>query len=218
MGLLKLENISKRFSSGWCLDIKSLLIEPGKTYIVYGPNGCGKTTLLNIMALLLKPDNGMAYLSGSKVNYKNSNLHRHRRRVSLVMQKGLLFKGTAIDNIKYGLKFRNITETEKKINIDKYAKLLGIENLLNRDVKSLSGGERQRVMFARAMVLDVDLLLLDEVMSGIDVEYEQIVWSVIKEYVAQKTKSVVMSTHDLNKAKYYSDKIFYMDEGKIKLN
>ena len=215
MCLLRLDNVVKRFSDVWHLDIDSFSVNPGNVYAIYGPNGSGKSTLLNIMALLLTPDSGRVCLNGDEVNFSDRDLYKLRRNVTMVMQRGYLFNGTVTENVEYGLKCQKLLNREKIVKVKEILNRLGLSPLEKKDVRTLSGGEVQRVMLARALVLDVDLLLLDEVMSGIDEEYRGIVESVVSHYVDDQKKSVVMTTHDVVGAHRLANHVIFIENGRL---
>ena len=161
------KDIIVRHGSTVTLEMKSLAIETGKITAVVGRNGVGKTTLLEVMALLRRPDSGTLRLWGSQVEALDRHL---QKQIIMVMHPGYLFRGTVWSNVMYGLKARGVERREAGVKADEALAMVGISRLAKRDVHGLSAGERQRLNLARMIALDPRAILLDEPAANVDSE------------------------------------------------
>src|SRR4029450_2016657 len=158
--LVKLEDVSKRYSDAIALYPTNLSIESGKTTVLIGPSGCGKSTLLRIIIGLIEPDSGSIKFDGKPVT--PDNINTLRRQIGYVIQEGGLFPHlTARANVL--LMARHIGKSEEEIQ-NRLLELSELtrfsQNLLSRFPVELSGGQRQRVGLMRALMLSPELLLL----------------------------------------------------------
>ncbi len=185
MSDIKLTNISKTFGDKQIFDKLNLLIKEKSTVALMGASGCGKTTLLRIIAGLEKADGGTVF-SDKKISY-------------LFQEDRLCEDFSVISNIKFVIKDFN---REKTVEI---LKNLGISDTADKKVKELSGGMKRRVAIARALAVQYDVLILDEPFKGLDEELKKGIIEFIKDY--NKDKTVIMVTHDLEEAKQMDGKI-----------
>lgn len=185
MSDIKLTNISKTFGDKQIFDKLNLLIKEKSTVALMGASGCGKTTLLRIIAGLEKADGGTVF-SDNKISY-------------LFQEDRLCEDFSVISNIKFVIKDFN---REKTVEI---LKNLGISDTADKKVKELSGGMKRRVAIARALAVQYDVLILDEPFKGLDEELKKGIIEFIKDY--NKDKTVIMVTHDLEEAKQMGGKI-----------
>ena len=160
-------NIIVRYGGSVALEVESLAIEAGRITAVVGANGTGKTTLLEVMALLRRPDSGTLRLWGSRV----AAMDRHvQRRIVMVMHPGYLFRGTVWSNVMYALKARGVGRRHAGVKAGEALAMVGISRLAKRGVGGLSAGERQRLNLARMIALDPRAVLLDEPAANVDSE------------------------------------------------
>ena len=215
MEILKVENITKKFSDKVILDNISFDINKGEILSIIGPSGCGKTTLLMTLIGLYKADSGNIYLGNKNITKEEID----KRKMGIIFQNYCLFENmTVIKNVSYALKFSK----DKKIRESRYEisramlKSLGLEKHLNKYPSQLSGGERQRVAIARTLVLNPDIILLDEPLSALDVNskisFKKLMLDIRKKYKS----TIIYVTHDQEDAFSMADKIIVMNEGKIK--
>ena len=170
---------------------------------ILGKNGCGKTTLFNLIAGFLKPDKGSITINNDK-------------ECSLVFQEySLLDWKTVYDNIALALLKENIDEsmTEKKVNDS--MKLFHIDSLKYRLPKQLSGGQKQRVSMARAFTSDSNILLLDEPFSALDYYSKESLQNDLLKIIRKENKSAILVTHSIDEAVFFSDRILLINSDGI---
>ncbi|RIK83549.1 MAG: ABC transporter ATP-binding protein [Planctomycetota bacterium] len=173
----------------------SLRIEPGETVAVIGPNGCGKSTLMNLMTRFYDPASGSICVSG--IDVRDVRRRDLLERIGLVTQETLLFDDTVAENIRYG-RFNasrgEIEEAARRAHAHRFITEQlkeGYETRVGPGGNRLSGGQRQRIALARAILRDPDLLILDEATSQIDVESEQLIHEVLAEFTRGRTAIII---------------------------
>ena len=195
---LDIDKLTKKYGNRTVLDIESLRIEKGRITGVTGPNGCGKSTLINIVS-------GLDGEFGGTVRYDDQYLGRKViENMTYVFQKPYLFKRSVYENICYPLKLRNIKDYEKEKLVLDIIKRLEIEDLTDKRADLLSGGESQKVALARALVFEPGLLLLDEPTSNIDPESIKVMEREILNFYRQTKATIVIVTHNLEQGKVVS--------------
>ena len=212
MAALTVEGISKRFGGVEALRDVNLRVNDGEFCVLLGPSGCGKSTLLNIVAGLIAQDRGSILFDGKAVD----RLAPRERDVAMVFQSYALYPHmTVAQNLAFGLRMRRVPKQTIQASILDVARLLGIENLLERKPRELSGGQRQRVAMGRAIVRRPNLFLLDEPLSNLDARLRAIVRLELKRIHQQIKGTVVYVTHDQVEAMTLGDKVVVMGEGRI---
>lgn len=212
MHLLEIQNLTKTYEGKKVLDDINLHLDKGTTLGIIGPTGCGKTTLLRIIDLLELPSSGKIFFDGidiTKSNLKDSDI---RRRIGMVFQKPIVFKGTVYDNIRYGLKVRGENEDSYQEEITKLLDSLGLAGYEERDASTLSGGETQRIALARALITEPDLLLLDEPTANLDPLSTEKIENLIAELSKKKHTTIIMATHNLIQGQKLSDQIAILNK------
>ena len=164
--MVELRGVRHRYGGRVVLDLDHFAVPAGALLAVVGHNGSGKSTLLRLLALLETPTQGEVLLDGAPVPRRATAAQR--RRVTLVEQRPILFRGTVLDNLGYGLRARGMRRTAVNRMVGEAAERLGLAPLLGRRRHELSDGEVQRVAVARALAVQPDLLLLDEPASSAD--------------------------------------------------
>ena len=207
----QLNNIKFNYANKLILDIQQHHFEQGKITALIGENGAGKSTLLGLLSFILAVQLGEIEFSGEKVN--KNELVTLRKSVGLVQQNPYLIKGSVIRNIELGLKFRGIDPIERNEKVRNMLRLLKIENLADRSVKSLSGGEAQKVAIARALVLDPEVILLDEPFTYLDGDFIEEFESLIKQLRDEHNKTIIFTTHNQSRAQALSDHMFCLTDG-----
>jgi len=200
---IELKNVEKSYDKKKVLNNISFKVNKPGVYLIAGPNGCGKTTLLESMVGLRQIDNGEIFVSGAN-NHKD--LHHH---------VGFLLQGT-------GLR-KNLTVKEEmklikdlfQLEIDdwSYLKSFNLEQYYLTKTQKLSGGIKRRIMLALLFMPDYQVLILDEPASGLDTQSRSIIWNTIKKF--SKQKIIFVSDHYLNQAAQFCDYVFLMNKGEI---
>ncbi len=212
MQSLKVQNVKKSFGAVDVLKGINLQIEPGQFLILVGPSGCGKSTLLNMIAGLEIVSSGKLFIGDNDV----TDLDPKDRNIAMVFQSYALYPNMTVrQNISFGLEIRKTPKTEQDAIVDKVAKMLQIEPLLQRKPKELSGGQRQRVAMGRALARDPSIYLFDEPLSNLDAKLRVEMRGEIKELHRRTGTSIVYVTHDQIEAMTLADVIAVMKDGEI---
>ena len=212
MAFLKFEDIDKSFGENNVISNFNLEVEKGKFIVLLGPSGCGKSTLLRMIAGLEKIDSGKILLENNILN----DLLPSKRQIAMVFQSYALYPHMSVfDNISFGLKSEKISKNEIKSKVFEAAKILKIEELLDRRPKELSGGQRQRVAIGRAITRNPKLFLFDEPLSNLDAALRSEMRVEISKLHKKLKSNIVYVTHDQIEAMTLADKIVIMNKGKI---
>jgi len=212
MSYLSLQNISKRFGETVATDDISISLDRERIMAVLGPSGCGKSTLLRITAGLEIPDAGRVFLDGADI----TPLSPRERNVAMVFQDFALYPHMTVErNLTFGLTTRGMPRREAKNRAREAAKLLAIDDLLNRKPGRLSGGQQQRVALGRAIVKDPAIFLMDEPLSNIDAQLRGRMRAEIAGLMRKVGGTLLYVTHDQVEAMTLADTLAVMDEGKL---
>ena len=213
------KNITKSFSKGInALNNVSFNLEKGKVLVVMGPSGSGKSTLIRTINGLETFDDGELNVLGIKIdsNFDEKKIQKIRRRVGMVFQQFNLFPHlTILENIT--LAPINVQKRNKN-EVKEFAMYLlaqmGIDSHAKKYPNQLSGGEQQRVAIVRALALKPELLLFDEPTSALDPERINEVLDAMR-ILANQGMSMIVVTHEIDFAKEVSDKVLFLDNGKV---
>ena len=211
---IRLVNLTKIFadknSEVRAVDNLNIDIPSGKLIGLLGPSGCGKSTTLYMISGLMEPSSGQIFFGDEDV----TELPADKRGIGLVFQNYALYPHMTIrQNILFPLQNMKLTKEEAFERMHKYAKLVGIEELLNRKPKQLSGGQQQRVAIARALVKEPKVLLLDEPLSNLDARLRLQTREEIKRIQRETGITTIFVTHDQEEAMSISDEIVVMKFG-----
>ncbi len=210
--LYQLDHVQFAYSKKPVIDIEQLKIPTNTVIALLGKNGAGKSTFLKLLAFLEKPQQGR--IKFHSVDTHSSALFRLRKKVVMVTQKPYLLRGTVLDNVLLGLKFRSLPLGIAKKQAIQTLEQVGICYLQNKQASTLSGGEAQKVALARALVLQPEVLLLDEPFSHLDQDSIQHLCSLIKQYVQPKNRTIIFSTHNLQHTTQIAHETICLDAGK----
>ena len=159
MAQIKINNVRKEFGSFTAVQSSTFTIEDGEFFMLLGPSGCGKTTTLRMMAGLELPTAGDIYIDGEEVSQKRAS----ERDIAFVFQLFALYPHMNVgQNMAYPLRSQGMSRRDARVKVEEVAKILGIENMLDRPVGGLSGGDRQRVALGRAIVREPKAFFMDE--------------------------------------------------------
>ncbi|MCB1411431.1 MAG: ABC transporter ATP-binding protein, partial [Rhodobacteraceae bacterium] len=175
-------------------------------------SGCGKTTLLRIIAGLETPSQGEVWIGGRRVD----NLPPRQRGIAMVFQNYAVFPHlTVFENIAFGLRMQKLPQAEVERRVNRNAELMHIEQLLKRYSGQLSGGQRQRVAVARALAMEPEVILMDEPLSNLDALLRLEMRAELKGVLAEAKSTAIYVTHDQVEAMSLADRIAVMHKGKI---
>jgi molybdate/tungstate transport system ATP-binding protein len=209
--LIRLENV-RAVLGNFVLEIEELEVRRGEYFVILGPSGVGKTLLLNIIAGILKPQRGKIVVDGRDV----TNEPPERRGIALVPQEYALFPHmTVYENIAYGLRVRKVPKDVVCKEVEGIARVLEIEDLLDRKPSTLSGGEKQRVALARALIVRPKALLLDEPLASLDPRLRYRARILLKSLHKRVGFTAIHVTHNIAEAVSLADRIGYMEEGRL---
>lgn len=208
--ILALEHVNFKVEQQVILQDISLTVPQGSFITLAGPSGSGKSTILKICARLLTPTSGKIIYQGQNITSIQPN--EYRRHVSYCFQQPVLFGETVRDNLDFPYQIRNQEPNEQR-----QKKLLNQVNLgqdyLDKNISSLSGGERQRVALIRNLIFVPEILLLDEITTGLDTANKEIVHRLINSYRKQGT--ILAVTHDTEELKN-AEQIVHVERGRVK--
>ncbi len=212
MSNIKIENINKYFGSNHVVKDVSLEIKSGSFTVIVGPSGCGKSTILRMIAGLEASNSGSIYIGDTKVN----DLPPKDRNIAMVFQSYALYPHMNVyENMAFGLKLEKKTKEEINKRVIESAKILQIEELLERKPKQLSGGQRQRVAIGRAITRKPKVFLFDEPLSNLDAALRVQMRVELAKLHNQLKATMVYVTHDQVEAMTMADDIVVLKDGVI---
>ena len=215
MANIKFTNIHKSFGTNKIISNFNLEGKEDEFLVLVGPSGCGKSTLLRMIAGLEKIDEGEIYINDQLVN----ELHPSKRQTAMVFQSYALYPHMNVyENMSFGLKIEKRPQEEIEQKVMQAAKILKIEELLERKPKQLSGGQRQRVAIGRAITRNPKIFLFDEPLSNLDAKLRVEMRREIKKLHQKLKTTVVYVTHDQTEAMSLGTKIAIMNHGVIQQN
>lgn len=215
---MEIRNLSFRYTETPVLENISAVIEKGRITTIIGANGCGKSTLFNLMTKNIKPGAGGVYIENS--NIKDIPLKEFAKVVAIVHQYNTAPPDTLVKEIvAYGrmphTSFFQPRGREDQRVADWAMDITGLHALRNQPLALLSGGERQRVWIAMALAQKTEYLLLDEPTTHLDVKYQIQILDLVKMLNQRFNMTIVMILHDINQAIYYSDEIIGMADRRV---
>ncbi len=213
MAQVTLTNVRKVYPSGFeAVKDLSLDIRDGEFLVLVGPSGCGKSTTLRMVAGLEDVSSGTISIGGRVVN----DVHPKDRDIAMVFQNYALYPHMTVEkNMAFALKLRGMPKDQIKQRVDAAAKILGIEELLDRKPKALSGGQRQRVAVGRAIVREPKAFLFDEPLSNLDAKLRVTTRAELKSLHMRLKTTTIYVTHDQEEAMTLGDRIVVMSKGLI---
>ncbi|MBU2956066.1 ABC transporter ATP-binding protein [Paracoccus sp. 1_MG-2023] len=212
MAEIQIKNVAKNFGGYQALHDIDLTISDQEFMVLLGASGCGKTTLLRIVAGLETATTGEVWINGRRVDH----LPPKERGIAMVFQNYAVFPHlTVFENIGFGLRMQKMPNDEVKRRVERCASLMHIEQLLKRYSGELSGGQRQRVAVARALAMEPDVILMDEPLSNLDALLRLEMRAELKGVLADSKTTAIYVTHDQVEAMSLADRISVMHQGRI---
>lgn len=216
--LIQLRDVSKRFGPLEVLRHLNLDIEKGKTTVVIGESGTGKSVLLKHIVGLLRPDAGEVYFHGRRVDTMNeSEFADVRRRFGFLFQGGALFDSMSVaENVAFPLvQHTKKTQAEMDRIVADKLRMVGLDGLQGRKPSELSGGQRKRVALARAIALEPEVVLYDEPTTGLDPVRSDVINELILKLQSALQVTSIVVTHDMTSAFKVGDRIVLLQKGQV---
>ena len=214
--MIKVENLYKQFGENEVLKNISTSIDSGEVVSIIGPSGSGKSTFLRCLNLLETPTKGKVWINNQEITDSKTNIMKVREQIGMVFQHFYLFPHlTVLDNLTYAP--MKVKGESRESAVAKARELLSKVGLTEKETafpNNLSGGQKQRVAIARALAMEPKLMLFDEPTSALDPEMVKEVLSVMKD-LAQSGMTMAIVTHEMGFAREVSDRIIFLDEGKL---
>lgn len=216
--MIRAENIRKTFGEHEVLKGISTLFESGKTNLIIGRSGAGKTVLLKTLVGLVTPTSGSVWYDNVDFTHLDKKSIREVR-----MKVGMLFQGSALfdsmtieENVRFPLDmFTNMTRKEKDIQVNHCLERVSLAGVNKKFPSEASGGMQKRVGIARAIVLDPKYLFCDEPNSGLDPKTSIVIDELIKSITVEKNMTTVINTHDMNSVMEIGDNIVFIHNGML---
>jgi len=215
--MIEIKNISKNFNGKQVIENISATFEKGKTNLVIGGSGSGKTVLMKCMVGLVEVDSGDVFFDGrnfSSLEFKERK--PFRQEIGMVFQGGALFDSLDVEkNVMFPLSmFTDMSEDEKRARANECLKRVNLINVNKLSPSELSGGMKKRVAIARAISPNPKYLFFDEPNSGLDPQTAIVIDNLIKEITDEYQTTTVINTHDMNSVMEIGDKIIFLFKGK----
>ncbi len=212
MARIELQGVTKAWGEVVAVEPTDLVIDDGEFVAILGPSGCGKSTTLFMLAGLYAPTGGAIRFDGAVVN----EVEARDRNVGIVFQSYALYPHMSVKrNIRFPLTFKSLPADEAERRVMEAARLVQVEELLERMPAEMSGGQQQRVALARALVKEPQLLLLDEPLSNLDATLRLSMRGEIRRLQRRLGVTTVLVTHDQLEATTMADRIICMSRGRI---
>jgi phospholipid/cholesterol/gamma-HCH transport system ATP-binding protein len=217
--MIEVKEISKSFGEKTVLQNVSVVMESGKTNLIIGASGSGKTVLMKCMVGLMRPDEGAILYEGKDIlKMDKKSLKEIRTQIGMLFQGSALFDSMTVEgNVQFPLDmFTNKTRKEKLDRVNEVLARVNLEGSNKKFPSEVSGGMKKRVALARAIVLNPKYLFCDEPNSGLDPQTSLVIDHLIKEITEEYQMTTIINTHDMNTVMESGDHIIYMLQGKKK--
>jgi ABC-2 type transport system ATP-binding protein len=208
---VRTENLTKFYNDNIVVDHLNFHIKKGEIVSLLGPNGAGKSTTIRMLATLLIPDEGTAFINGYDIR-KNQNAVKNS--IGLTPQELVFYEElTALENLIFFGTMQGIPKERLK---QESTSILATLDLLKRKdkVKNFSGGMKRRLNLAISLILNPEVLFLDEPTAGLDPQSQHVVWELLQTR-KNEGKTIILTTHDMYEAEILSDRVFIIDNGKV---
>ncbi|MBX4924564.1 ABC transporter ATP-binding protein [Rhizobium binae] len=205
--MVSIDAVTMSFGSYVAVQDVNLSVADGEFLAIVGPTGCGKSTILNAIAGLLKPASGTVSIDGQKVQGVQHNIGY------LFQQDALLPWKTAIENVELGPMFKGVGATDRRDQSMRWLAKVGLKGFEHRYPHQLSGGQRKRVQMAQALITGPKVILMDEPFSALDIHTRHLMQNELLRLWQEERRAVVMITHDLEEAIALGDRVVVLAAG-----
>lgn len=212
MDIIQVENLTKRYGELTAVNHISFGVEEGSMLGFLGINGAGKTTAINMLSTLLRPDEGTARICGHRLGKEDDSI---RRNIGIVYQHNCLDDALTVrENLLCRGILHGATRQEARNRLTRLTELLRLEELLKKRYKTLSGGQKRRCEIAAALMHTPRVLFLDEPTTGLDPATRKDVWQIIETLRSEENTTIFLTTHYMEEAAA-ADRILILDHGEI---
>lgn len=205
--MVSIDNVTMAFGSFVAVQNVDLKVADGEFVAIVGPTGCGKSTILNAIAGLLKPASGTVSIDGNQVSGVQNDIGY------LFQQDALLPWKTAIENVELGPMFQGVGSGERRAQALKWLAKVGLKGFEHRYPHQLSGGQRKRVQMAQALITGPKVILMDEPFSALDIHTRHLMQNELLRLWQEERRAVVLITHDLEEAIALGDRVVVLAAG-----
>ena len=213
---ITLASVSKLYDGRPVVDTVSLTVAAGESVVILGPCGCGKTTLLRLIAGLARPETGQVALHGRPVSGPGTFVPPHHRELGFVFQDLALWPHLSVrGNLDFVMRARSVPKAERQARAEGILRLVRIDQFAAARPHQLSGGEQQRIALARALVGRPRLLLLDEPLSSLDAELRATLRGELRGLQRTLQLTTIYVTHDQDDATALADRVIQMRAGRV---
>ena len=210
--IIKIDNLTKTYGSLKAVDDLSFEIRKGELFAFLGVNGAGKSTTINIICGQLKKDEGTVIIDELNLD---DNLAKIKKKIGVVFQASILDPQLTVkDNLEIKASLYGLSRKEIKSRVNELAEILDFKSYLNRPLAKLSGGQKRRIDIARALLNKPDILILDELTTGLDPQTRKMIWAVITKLRKENNMTVLLTTHYMEEASE-ADYVVIIDQGKM---
>ncbi|CAN7357763.1 ABC transporter ATP-binding protein [Rhizobium leguminosarum] len=205
--MVSIDAVTMAFGSYVAVQDVNLTVADGEFLAIVGPTGCGKSTVLNAIAGLLRPASGTVTIDGASVKGVQNDIGY------LFQQDALLPWKTSIENVELGLLFKGVPSAERRERSMNWLSKVGLKGFEHRYPHQLSGGQRKRVQMAQALIAGPKVILMDEPFSALDIHTRHLMQNELLRLWQEERRAVVMITHDLEEAIALGDRVAILAAG-----
>ncbi len=211
---IEFRNVKLAFDEQIVLDGVSFRVRRGETKVVLGGSGSGKSTIINLVLGLIKPDSGQIFIDGEDItDFGEPEMMRIRRKIGMVFQEGALFDSLSVyENVAYRLHEERVEEEEVEHEVRRMLRFVDLEDAIDKMPIELSGGMRRRVGIARALVGNPSIVLFDEPTAGLDPPTARTICELAIKLRDLEDVSSIFVTHEMNNLDYLSSEYAIVDE------